>query len=69
VADIDVGPECLANADLIAAAPDLLEALKGLEQYLTSHLVIGKGGKAQGEVDGLLDAARSAIAKAEGGAG
>lgn len=57
----DVVDEDLANARLIAAAPDLLEALKSclpdLAHYVSKH---GPG------PDKRLDAARAAIAKAEG---
>lgn len=59
-----------ANARLIAASPELLEALKGLVQINEQH------NEAVGKIikkpltwkDSYLDAARSAIAKAEGGA-
>lgn len=53
----------MANAALIAAAPDLLAALvdvlPDLEHYVSTH---GPG------PDRRLDAARAAIAKAKGGA-
>lgn len=56
--------ERLANARLIASAPELLEALKGLESWLGAFLD-------RGEQLGNLDmrsvaAARAAILKAEG---
>ena len=54
--DEDRSPECEANAHLIAAAPDLLEALEALvldesKEYIPTR---------------LWDAARAAIAKAKG---
>jgi hypothetical protein len=53
-------PERLANARLIAAAPELLEAL---ERILTTH-----DDSCQGAECGIagIDAARAAIAKAKG---
>ena len=54
------GEEHEANARLIAAAPDLLEALKRIE-------IIGRGARpniSKGTIAG--DIARAAIAKAEG---
>lgn len=48
-----------ANAHLIAAAPDLLEALKMIEPYLP--IISDHGGSKK-----LLISAREAIAKAEG---
>ena len=60
-----------ANARLIAAAPDLLEALKDIE-YALSHIATGRiTGTAYkkfieglGKDDSILTAARAAIAKA-----
>ena len=49
----------LANANLIATAPDLLEALKELEQLVTAHIT--------DEADNWCRNARAAIAKAERG--
>ncbi len=49
------GPECTANARLIAAAPDLLEALKAVVAIADRRTV-------------EFDAAHAAIAKAEGAA-
>ena len=68
IADVPGGkdPECLANARLIAAAPDLLEALKSL---------LIEGPKSVRDLGNLVDPitytvalnnARAAIAKAEG---
>lgn len=54
-----------ANARLIAAAPDLLEALKAAKSFI--HSVRPGGGVLRGESD-LLLAIDAAIAKAEGGA-
>jgi len=50
-------PEAIANARLIAAAPDLLAALRDLVNFTAQHN--------QGK---YVMAARAAIAKAEGGA-
>ena len=62
--------EARANARLIAASPDLLEALKGLVQINEQHNeAISKIiGHPLGWKDEYLTAARAAIAKAEGGA-
>jgi hypothetical protein len=49
----------LANAHLIAAAPELLEALVGI-------LELGRKNTSNSKYDGYYDAARAAIAKAEG---
>jgi hypothetical protein len=52
-----------ADARLIAAAPDLLDALEECEGYFTGHATVcrvGPVGRA------ILDRARAAIAKAEG---
>ena len=53
-------PPNTANAHLIAAAPDMYEALKEVAERhtLSEH---------NGELDWLIDDARAAIAKAEGG--
>jgi hypothetical protein len=61
----DVGEEVgSANARLIAAAPDLLEALQRLDRrgYLSAHACAGEDGNAD------LAFALAAIAKATGGA-
>lgn len=49
---------CAANARLITAAPELLAALKACASRLALHAV-------HGNMD-VIDAARAAIAKAEG---
>jgi spermidine/putrescine-binding protein len=50
-------PHCVANARLIAAAPDLLEALKTLPQSLAAT---------DDDLNRWLERAKAAIAKAEG---
>jgi hypothetical protein len=58
----------VANAHLIAAAPDLLGALKGLLMWMTfcpTHALIIAGGKEAYEAS--IKAASAAIAKAERG--
>lgn len=59
-----------ANANLIAAAPELLEALKALVKSNEEHneAVSEVIGKPTGWHDGYLNDARDAILKAEGGA-
>jgi hypothetical protein len=58
--------EMLANARLIAAAPDLLDALKGLFEHCTMiHRVWGDGSNRK-EADAAIAAGKAAIAKAEG---
>ncbi len=53
---------CAANAYLVAAAPDLLEALEA-----AADEVIGCGGERRIQLDGVwLTKARAAIAKARG---
>jgi hypothetical protein len=49
-------PDCEANAHLIAAAPELLEALKGLMAHMPDN------------ADNIWQTAAEAIAKAKGGA-
>ena len=51
-----------ANARLIAAAPELLAALRGMIDYAASEIGI----KPEKAVGGHFKAAREAIAKAEG---
>ncbi len=53
-----------ANARLIAAAPDLLTALKSLVQHAVYD---PEGDLTRPEFDALLDQSDAAIAKAEGG--
>ena len=59
----DCLPETEANARLIAAAPEMLHALKMCEEALRAHMA----GESQ-HVDGAVsvDIARAAIAKATG---
>ena len=58
--------EMLANARLIAAAPELLDALKGLFEHCTMiHRAWGDGSN-QKEADAAIAAGKAAIAKAEG---
>jgi hypothetical protein len=52
-----VGMNAHAHANLIAAAPDLLEALKGI-------IEIGKRDMSNSKYDGYFESARAAIAKA-----
>lgn len=54
-----------ANARLIAAAPDLLEALDGVIGFIDDLALLG-GMTANGGAQERLDAARAAIAKARG---
>jgi hypothetical protein len=55
-----------ANARLIAAAPELLEALKDLLDHYTSLVNSGDAGNWDAETEGEVIATRAAIAKAEG---
>lgn len=51
-----------ANANLIAAAPDLLEALRCCEMRLTA--MVGMSDLCANEIQASIDVARAAIAKA-----
>lgn len=62
--EYDDGKTDKANARLIAAAPDLLEALKGLHDDLAEYQRINNIG---GYDNHWMVAARAAIKKAEGG--
>lgn len=75
IADCDMGPsstregeadiphaEKLANARLIAAAPELLEALNIAELFMSGF----EGDSMQVEIEGQLRKIRAAIAKATG---
>ena len=55
-----------ANARLIAAAPELLEALTGLEGILATAESNASGNPEWESVSAKINAARSAIAKATG---
>jgi hypothetical protein len=63
------GPDMEANANLIAAAPDLLKALKAAEKEIR-RLHMLHGGYYEGRVGepklSVADKARAAITKAEG---
>jgi hypothetical protein len=52
-----------ANADLMAAAPDLLEALKAL---VNARWMVSVDWCPQENYDAVMEVANSAIAKAEG---
>jgi hypothetical protein len=56
--------EANANANLIAAAPDMLEALKSFRDYLKSKAVITPTGYHK-ERQKILDKIEESIAKAE----
>lgn len=59
-----------ADGDLIAAAPDLLEALQDFENYVLTeqNSTDGKVQYSNSEINRLVFKARVAIAKATGGA-
>jgi len=64
--DSPAAVENLANAQLIAAAPELLKALEELFRHCTmTHKYWGDGCN-QKEADAAITAARNAIAKAKG---
>lgn len=54
--------EKIANARLIAAAPDLLDALENCEKRLTN--MVGMSDLCANELQSSIDVARAAIAKA-----
>jgi hypothetical protein len=62
----EVNKEDLANARLIAAAPELLEALKVAEKKLEELENAVSGGDDEIYVEGAILTARAAIAKATG---
>ena len=69
--DDDAWNQCLADARLIAAAPDLLEALKKIRDerdYLAEHGIYSPNGPAAPDCfdDWAADIADTAIAKATG---
>jgi hypothetical protein len=58
--------EANANAHLIAAAPDLFEALEDLAGLARAAMLDANRGGCEYEVDGELADARAALAKARG---
>ncbi len=58
--------ELIANAALIAAAPDMYEALKAFESAFSNFDIMAKGLPAQMAAGDAVGKAREAIAKAEG---
>lgn len=84
IAEVLPGVGCLsgyataeANANLIAAAPDLLEACRGLREWARGVLTMGKrvikalpgdfGPQALDDLEAQFEAANTAIGKAEEG--
>jgi hypothetical protein len=61
-----VPAEDLPNARLIAAAPELLEALNAMINHYTSLINSGDAGNWDPEEESEVIAARAAIAKAQG---
>ena len=57
-----------ANASLIAAAPELLEALKALEDHVVrlQELGVNRGIAYEDDESEVMETVRAAIAKAEG---
>jgi hypothetical protein len=55
-----------ANAQLIAAAPELLEALEICQEYAISGKSTGCFSGASAELDDIVNVCRAAIAKARG---
>lgn len=66
VADCNELPEAAANARLIAAAPDLLEALRAFVDRYVELVNCGDCGHWNPEEETEVITARAAIAKAEG---
>ena len=58
--------EDIANAQLIASAPDLYEALKKFEFTFSNFTIMAKGLPSQMMIGDAIEKARQAIAKAEG---
>ena len=66
IAALGVLPEITQNGHLIAAAPDMLEALKGLFEHCAMvHKHWGDGDNTK-QADAAIKAGEAAIAKAEG---
>lgn len=63
---IDNDPHAMANALLIAAAPDMLEANRQAESLLSSGFIIVENAAQARQIDYTLKTIRAAIAKAEG---
>lgn len=67
VCELDLGAESAANARLIAAAPELLEALEKCEQALSAYQVECGPVMTSGiDAEEVTKAARAAIKKARG---
>lgn len=62
----DGDEEAEANANLIAAAPELLEAGKALDQFAWGSCVQTDCEESRAYLQSLIDNLRAAIAKAEG---
>ena len=62
------GPETEANARLIAAAPDLLDALQAIEPFIPTTSAADGGAAAYSANVRAADMVRAAIAKATGSA-
>jgi hypothetical protein len=58
--------EAHANAALMAAAPDLLDEVRGLMRYLENVAPLLDGDAPESGVRSMIERARAAIAKAEG---